>query len=111
VNDSGSCEVDDADSPKRLGGEGGQEAVRAPDGVYDDGVHPPDEHDGVAKVGGHLTPFGQGTGNNRGGCRAECVLEQPKAVIFHVHKKEVRRTDEGFLARQVLSAERESVPV
>ena len=53
---------------------------------------------GVAKVSSHLAAFGDGSGNDRGGCCGECELEEPADVFTSARKTlecEHGSTDEG----------------
>jgi len=96
VHDARSGKVDDSDATEGVGVESGKEATGIPDRVDDDGVNESGQEDGVAKVGSHLTAFGDGTGHDGGGSGRESELEEPvvKVGVIHSPKGEERVTDE-----------------
>mmetsp|Transcript_36214 Transcript_36214/g.55353 ORF Transcript_36214/g.55353 Transcript_36214/m.55353 type:complete len:260 (-) Transcript_36214:117-896(-) len=109
VHDSAPGKVYHARAPERLLLVGAEEAVLAPDGVHDDGVHKAGEERGVEKVRRHLTALRESARDDGGGRGGKRKLKEPKGVVLHVHEEKVARADESGGPAEVVPAVRECV--
>mmetsp|Transcript_8249 Transcript_8249/g.18488 ORF Transcript_8249/g.18488 Transcript_8249/m.18488 type:complete len:499 (-) Transcript_8249:108-1604(-) len=100
VNDSGTGKVVHSTAKGRVVIEGREETARTPDGVHDDGVYEPGEHEGVAQVGFELAPFGNRTGDDGSGRGRKGELEEPPDQLStggHVGEEESLISNETLL--------------
>ena len=111
VDNTRSSKVDNSDSTEgivsSIRAEGSKETVSRPDRMDDNGVDKSGEEEGVAKVGGHLTAFGDSSSHNSGGSGSESELEEETCVVGVFAESKVAVSNKG-LRSGVISAVSES---